>query len=284
MKWAGGKTQMLDALLERVPPAIDSYYEPLAGGAALFFALAADPDRKPRRAVLNDLNGELMTAFEVVRDHPEELIERLAALQQRYLAASEGDGRAELFYGVRGEQSSEPLEVAARLIFLNKTCFNGLYRVNRAGRFNVPHGRYPKPRIADGDAILAASSALRETELRAVDFEAACEDARPGDFVYLDPPFHPMSATSSFTAYTGAAFGRDEQLRLKWCLDGLTERGVPAMLSNSPHPWVVGMYEGGRYRLQEVPARRVINSRGDRRTGISELLITNYDPPDGPAA
>ena len=279
LKWAGGKTQLRDALLARSPAQIDSYYEPFLGGGALFFALLQDGSRAPRRALLNDLNHELMVAFRAVRDVLEPLAGRLATIERRYLAADDG-ARAQLYYAVRDEQPDSAVAIAARLIFLNKTCYNGLYRVNRKGRFNVPHGRYRQPRIFDEPTLTAASRALAGVELCCVDFEEACAGAGEGDFVYFDPPFHPLSATSSFTAYTSSDFGRDDQLRLKWCIDGLSERGVRVMLSNSPHDFVQGMYLGSHYRLEQLPARRLINSRGDRRGGASELVITSYEPPD----
>ena len=280
VKWAGGKTQMLDALVARSPQRVATYFEPCLGGGALFFALASGAARPSLgRAVLNDLNPELMLAFTAVRDELEQLTRRLETLERRYLPVS-AEARAEFFYAVRDQQPEEPVAVAARLIFLNKTCYNGLYRVNRRGRFNVPHGRYKQPRILDCENLLAASRALQESELLCVDFEQACEDAASGDFVYFDPPFYPMSSTSSFTAYTQSSFGREDQLRLKWCIDGLSERGVNVMLSNSPHEFVLGMYLGSHYRAEELPARRVINSRGDRRGGSTELVITNYEPDD----
>jgi DNA adenine methylase len=278
VKWAGGKTQILDALVERAPARIETYFEPFVGGGALFFRLASDPERRPRRAVLNDLNGELITTYEVVRDAVEPLIERLDALQRNYLEADD-EARAARYYEVRDESPSAPLDVAARLLFLNKTCFNGLYRVNRRGRFNVPHGRYRKPRIVDAGALRAASRALDGVELLSVDFEEACASAGRDDFVYFDPPFQPLSATSSFTAYTEGSFGRDDQLRLKWRIDALRDRGVPVMLSNSPDPWVLGLYEGSRYHVDRVPARRSINSRGGGRGAIDELTVTSYEPP-----
>ncbi|MDA0366042.1 MAG: Dam family site-specific DNA-(adenine-N6)-methyltransferase [Chloroflexi bacterium] len=284
MKWAGGKAQLLHALRERAPREIDTYYEPFIGGGALFFALASDPDLAPRRAVLNDANRELVTTYQVVRDHVGALVERLRAFEARYLPASE-DGRAAFYYAVREEAPTDPVEIAARLIFLNKTCFNGLYRVNRRGQFNVPHGRYVRPRILDCDALLAASGALATADIRCGDFEAACAGARKGDFVYFDPPFHPLSKTSSFTGYTEGEFGRPEQLRLRWLVDDLTDAEVAVMVSNSPHEWILGVYEGAlRYRVERVPtytiarapARRAINSRGDRRGAIDELIVTNY--------
>lgn len=281
LKWAGGKAQLLPQLLRRAPARIETYFEPFLGGGALFFGLMADVARAPRRAVLNDLNAELVTTFEVVRDAPDRLARRLATLEHEYLAAdpsarSDRAGREAMFYRVRAARPRSAVEVAARVIFLNKTCFNGLYRVNRSGEFNVPHGRYAAPRICDREALLAASAALQGAELRAVDFEAACADAQPGDFVYCDPPFHPLSATSSFTAYTEGDFGLDDQVRLKQCIDDLTRRGVAVMLSNSPHPLIRGGYLFAGYTIEQVQARRAINSRGDRRGPIGELVITNY--------
>ena len=282
VKWAGGKAGVADALAALAPPRIEAYYEPFAGGAALFFRLAADPERRPRRAVLNDLNAELTTAYEVVRDRPEALARLLAGLEAGYLARDPA-GRAERYYEVRAQAPGDPVEIAARLIFLNKTCFNGLYRVNRRGRFNVPHGRYARPRILDRDALLAASAALAGAELRCADFEEACADAGPGDFVYCDPPFEPLSATSSFTSYTAEDFGREEQKRLKWLADDLRGRGAAVLVSNSPHEWVLGLYEGSRYRIGRIPARRAINARGNGRGPVDELAIVGYDPP-APAA
>jgi DNA adenine methylase len=274
LKWAGGKAQILAPLLARVPTRVDTYYEPFLGGGALFFALMADPGRRPGHAVLNDLNPELITAYEVVRDAPAALGERLSDLERQYL---DGDAvqRAEMYYRIRAWRPRDDLEVATRVVFLNKTCFNGLYRVNREGVFNVPHGRYRTPHIADISALRAASSALREVKLTCLDFEEACSDARPGDLVYFDPPFHPLSNTSSFTAYTQRDFGNADQIRLKRCIDGLTKRGVAVLLSNSPHPWIRGGYEFSGYRVEQVSARRAINSRGDRRGPIGELVITN---------
>jgi DNA adenine methylase len=280
LKWAGGKTQLLPPILERAPRSIETYYEPFLGGGAVFFALMADPALAPRRAVLNDMNHELVTTYEVVRDRLDDLLARLELLATGYLEAGDEE-RASIYYAVRDEQRSAPVEVAARLIFLNKTCFNGLYRVNRRGRFNVPHGRYRKPNILDRDNLVAASAALQVAELTCGDFEAACAGAAPDDFVYFDPPFHPLSDTASFTAYTEGAFDRDDQLRLKFCIDALRDRGVPTMLSNSPHEWVVGAYEGSHYRVERAPARRAINSKGDRRGAIDELIVTTDYPRRG---
>ena len=283
LKWAGGKTQILEELVARAPERIDTYYEPFVGGGALFFRLAADPERRPRHAVLNDLNHELIAAFRAVRDDAGALIERLGELERSYLDL-DAEGRGECYYAVRQEYrdvvaggGASDIEVASRLIFLNKTCFNGLYRVNRRGEFNVPHGRYVRPRILDAAGLEAASAALAGVELRSMDFKEACVGAGPGDFVYFDPPFQPLSDTASFTAYTEGGFGRDDQLRLKFCIDGLRQRGAPVLLSNSPHQWVIGLYEGSRYTIETTPARRAISAHGNGRGPIEELAIT-YDP------
>jgi DNA adenine methylase len=273
LKWAGGKAQLLPALLARVPAHLETYFEPFAGGGALFFALMAHRPT-PRRAILNDLNPELIATYEVVRDTPRPLAARLATLEHEYVEA-DAAGREAIYYRMRAAQPRSPLEVAARVIFLNKTCFNGLYRVNREGLFNVPHGRYRAPHIADQETLFTASAALQSVDLRCTDFEEACADARPGDFVYFDPPFHPLSNTSSFTAYTQRDFNNADQIRLKRCVDALTARGVAVLVSNSPHPWIRGGYEFSGYNVAEVPARRAINSRGDRRGPIGELVISN---------
>lgn len=279
LKWAGGKGQIAPALVARSPRRIATYYEPFLGGGALFFALAADPDLAPRHAMLNDRNRELITVYEVVRNDLERLLARLGALAAPYLEAAPPE-RTRIYYEQREREPEDRVDLAARFIFLNKTCFNGLYRVNRRGEFNVPHGRYQHPRILDEPALRAAAAALRGVALECVDFAEAVAAARPGDFVYMDPPFEPLSKTSSFTGYTEGAFDRHEQLRLKWLIDGLTEQGVAVMLSNSPAEWVVGVYQGqrGYYHIDRTPARRSINSRGDRRGAIDELIVTNYPP------
>ncbi|MGE3961109.1 MAG: DNA adenine methylase [Dehalococcoidia bacterium] len=286
MKWAGGKSQILEPLIARAPREIGTYYETFLGGGAMFFGLLANPELAPKRAVLNDLNRHLVTVYEVVRDDVAALIEALGALSEAYLEAGE-EQRSEFYYAERSRQPGGRVDLAARFIFLNKTCFNGLYRVNRRGEFNVPHGKYRSPRILDPQGLRDASDALREVELTCADFAEALRAPQAGDFVYLDPPFEPLSKTSSFTGYTQGAFDRDEQQRLKWAIDDLTERGVRVMLSNSAQDYILGLYSadrgtlgrrGTRYRLETTLARRAINSRGDRRGAIDELIAMNYPP------
>lgn len=278
-------------MIARAPRAIETYYETFLGGGAMFFALLANPELAPKRAVLNDLNRDLVTVYEAVRDEVDALIGVLTGLSESYLAASD-DRRSEFYYEQRSLRAGDPVERAARFIFLNKTCFNGLYRVNRRGEFNVPHGKYKTPRILDEPGLRAASDALHNVEVTSMDFGEALAAPGAGDFVYLDPPFEPLSKTSSFTGYTQGSFGREEQQRLKWAIDDLTERGARVMLSNSAQDYILGLYSadrgpfgkprraGTRYRLETTLARRAINSRGDRRGAIDELIALNYPADD----
>ncbi len=283
LKWAGGKGQLRGELLRRVPVDIGAYFEPMVGGGALFFALAGGDERRLARAVLNDANSDLMAAYRVVRDGVEPLVRRLETYAREYLGRDD-EGRERYYYEVRAQEPAGEVERAARMLFLNRTCYNGLYRVNRAGRFNVPHGRYVRPRILDADALRSASRALARVDLRSVDVADAVADAEAGDFVYIDPPFVPRSKTSSFTDYTTGRFGTRAQLELRWLIDELTERGVLVMLSNSDAEWVRAAYETARYpagetfahhEIDRVPARRMINSRGDRRSPVDELVVMN---------
>lgn len=246
----------------------------------MFFAIVAGASPLvPERVVLNDLNQRLMTTFEVVRDSPARLIKRLGTLAEEYLKADE-TGRKDYYYEIREWKPTTSIGVAAKFIFLNKTCYNGLYRENRKGKFNVPHGRYAAPNIDDADAIEAASEALSGVRLDQGDFERSCESAEAGDFVYFDPPFHPLSRTSNFTTYTSRDFTRADQERLAAVVRKLTDRGVRVMVSNSAHEWIRTLYsDDARYEIELLPSRRMINSRGDRRGVIDELLMTNYPSP-----
>ena len=211
----------------------------------------------------------------MVRDELPELCKRLEILDQGYHAL-DAEGRAALYYEVRGRGPEKAVARAARLIFLNRTCYNGLYRVNAAGRFNVPHGRYARPRILDAAVLSSASRALQGVELSACDFDVSCARALPGDFVYLDPPYQPLSATSNFTSYTSADFGVSEQEQLAAEFESLTRRGVAAMLSNSDHPSIRALYEGRGYEVQKTAMARAINSKADGRAPIVELLVSNF--------
>lgn len=260
LKWAGGKGQLLEQYSPLFPTAWRTYFEPFLGGGAVFFHLT------PNTAVLSDINEDLINAYVVVRDRVDELV---AALRVHH-------NERDYFYAVRARkpETLTPVERAARLIFLNRTCFNGLYRVNKKGQFNVPFGRYSNPTICDEAKLRAASLALTGAEIRAADFEAALEGAGAGDFAYLDPPYNPISTTSSFTSYAQEGFGEGEQHRLASVYKRLDIHGVRLMLSNSASSLVRGLYAG--FRIIEVTAKRAINAKADRRGPITELLILNY--------
>ena len=268
LKWAGGKTQLLPQLLASAPPRIQTYYEPFLGGGALFFALQREG--RFERAVLSDSNAELIEAYIQVRDDVDNLIEALGVHQRKYRGAQ---GGADYYYRIRGKRPACAVGRAARLIFLNKTCFNGLYRVNSRGQFNVPHGSYVNPTICDADGLRAASEALQGVELRTADFAAAIAATGPGDFVYCDPPYVPLSETASFTSYTAANFGAADQQRLAAAAAGARERGVDVLLSNSGHPEVAQLYRDAGFQLETVEAARFINSNGSERGAVREYLI-----------
>ncbi|MGE3073185.1 MAG: DNA adenine methylase [Dehalococcoidia bacterium] len=274
LKWAGGKAKLAPRIVAVMPPSVSGYVEPFAGAAAVFFTI--ENERRKVRATLNDANSELIETFTVLRDERDALLDGLEALSDSYHLL-EATGRRDLFYEVRASSPRTPVGRAARFIFLNKTCYNGLFRVNAGGGFNVPHGRYRSPRILDSELLTACSAALQHAELRSEDFVETCAAARHGDFVYLDPPYHPLSSTANFTGYTRADFGRADQERLRDAFEDLSRRGVAAMLSNSDHEYVRGLYGGLGYRIETVTMSRAINSRGTGRQPIGELLIDNFE-------
>lgn len=261
LKWAGGKAQLLGAILDQLPKQIDTYYEPFIGGGAVFFALAQE--RRFRRAVLSDRNPDLIAVYQALAHDVEGLIRVLCKFSH---------GEQE-FYRVRAQRPRGLLQRAARMIYLNKTGYNGLYRVNRAGQFNVPFGRYKNPKICDADNLRAAAAFLKGAKIEVADFEASCKRARPGDAVYLDPPYVPLSKTSSFTAYDRHAFGTDEHERLARVFAELAARQVTALLSNSDTPLTRRLYEQWHWR--EIEVKRPINCRGTGRGPVSELLVAN---------
>jgi DNA adenine methylase len=214
LKWAGGKTQLLEALLEQVPEEFGTYYEPFVGGGALFFALREAG--RIRSARLSDVNPELINVWTVVRDAPYDLIGLLEGLSKR---TDEKD-----FYKIRAQSPEEmlPVERAARLLYLNKTCFNGLYRENSKGIFNVPYGRYARPTVLDRENLLAVSKALTRMKIEAMPFNKAVAHAKAGDFVYFDPPYYPVSKSASFTAYARAGFGDQESLQAPVITDSVS--------------------------------------------------------------
>jgi len=260
LKWAGGKSQLLPQLRPFIPKTFKAYHEVFLGGGALFFALG------PRAARLTDVNTELIDCYRAVRDDVDGVI---AALRKhRY--------EKEHFYKVRAlaPESLSPAARAARMIFLNKTAFNGLYRVNSSGRFNVPFGRHRNPLICDVENLRACSVALAQAATEIADFSAVADHAKRGDFVYFDPPYVPVSDTSYFTSYSVGGFTWDDQRRLAEVLRLLSKRKVKVMLSNSDAPQLRALYS--EFRIETVEATRRINSQVGGRGKINEILVLNY--------
>jgi DNA adenine methylase len=245
--------------MKHVPARLRGYHEPFVGGGALFFAV------RPRRAMLSDSNAELVHCYRQVRDDVYGVLDALA--RHVYERAH--------FEAVRALEPSRlaPSERAARFIYLNKTCFNGLWRVNRAGRFNVPFGRYKNPRFADPSTLITASDALRGVEIDCAPFEESLAKAAPGDFVYLDPPYDPVSPTASFASYTAGGFTWEDQRRLAHACVVLNRRGVRFLLSNSATDRVRELYSGFEQRIVRAP--RFINSKAEGRGRVDELLVFN---------
>lgn len=264
LKWAGGKRRLLAQYQEYFPPqaAVRRYYEPFIGSAAVFFHL------QYTLAYLSDRNERLIDVYRAVQQDVEGVIHALRIHRNE----------ADHYYAVRAQDPAglTQAERAARLIYLNKTCYNGLYRENSKGEFNVPFGRYRNPTICDEARLRAAARALQGVELRTTDFAGAVADAGAGDFVYFDPPYVPLSQTSNFTSYERNVFGMEDHLRLAEVIAQLTGQGCNVMLSNSSAPLVRDLYHGRGYRLIPIQARRNINSKADRRGPVPELLILNY--------
>jgi len=260
LKWAGGKRQLLAQLLPRMPKEWNHYFEPFSGGLAVYFALYRD--ERVTQATLGDLNFDLMDTYRMIRSKPEMVMQFLKGW--RYSKRQFEELRV-----VRRTTSWGP-EDAARFIYLNRTCFNGLYRVNKKGEFNVPFGKYKNPTICDDENIESVSLALQDVTLYTGFFEGCLREAEPGDFVYCDPPY----AGVDFTAYTRDGFGPNEQKQLADALDCLNKRGVKWMLSNSDVAWVRKRYKA--YNVEGVKARRNINSKSNGRGPVGEVIVRNY--------
>ena len=254
LKWAGGKRQLLPAIKAHLPAKYTEYYEPFIGAGAVLLAL------QPASSTINDTNSELVNCYQVIKEQPQKLLELCQQHQEH--------NSKEYYYQLR-QQDRQPdfehrsaVERAARIIYLNKTCFNGLYRVNKSGQFNVPYGKYKNPTIADPAVIEAISVYLNQDRVRILntDFEQAISAAKLGAFIYLDPPYHPLSDTSSFTGYSMQGFGAAEQIRLKELCDRLSDRGCQILASNSAAPFIKSLYSDKRYKVIEVQATRAINT------------------------
>ena len=271
LKWVGGKGQLLNAMSPLLPVQYQSFYEPFSGGGAVFFHLL------PETAHVNDINKKLIATYKTIKSHPMSLIDILRNIESEYIALSEVD-RKDYFLEKRvafNKDSNSDLDTAALMIFLNKTCFNGMYRENSKGEFNVPFGKYVKPNICDEENLNLCSKALKKVKLTSTGYAKAVESAGKGDFVYLDPPYDPLSNTSSFTSYSKDSFAKQEQIDLRDLFVDLDKRGCYVMLSNSATYFIKDIYKG--YNLNIVRARRSINSKASERGEINEIVITNYE-------
>ncbi len=267
LKWVGGKRQLLPEIEQHLPNSFSTYYEPFLGGGAVLFYL------QPAQAVVNDINAELINVYEVIRSNCPAL---LIDLQKHR-------NEAEYFYRLRAKDRDEaryaklsPVERASRILYLNKTCYNGLFRVNRKGQFNVPFGRYKNPNIVNEARIRAAHRYFNRATVTFMcgDFAAAVEKSEAGDFVYFDPPYDPVSTSAIFTAYVRGGFGRGQQLRLKELCDQLSSRRVKFLLSNSATDFILDLYRD--YEINIVQARRAVNTKARGRGPVDEVLIKNY--------
>ena len=268
-KWTGGKRQLLPVLKEYMPKQYNRYFEPFVGGGALFFELA------PGNAIINDFNSELINAYQQIKDNPQELIDLLEIHQENnskdyYLSirSIDRDGRFETMSAV---------ERAARILYMLRVDFNGLYRVNSKNQFNVPYGKYKNPKIVDAVLLTEVSTFLSDSSVTILngDFEQAVVDAQKEDFVYFDPPYIPLTETSSFTSYTHEGFSYDDQVRLRDLMKNLTNRGVYVMLSNSSSKLSYELYKD--FNIYEVEATRTNSAKSTSRGRIKEIIVTNYE-------
>jgi DNA adenine methylase len=271
VKWAGGKTSLLPHLLPNVPRQLSDYYEPFLGAGALFLGICARTTSF--NAHLSDINEELITTYKVIKQSPEELIRLLSRFQREYDSTLD---KSAYFYRKRSWRPVDWIESTARLIFLNKTCYNGLYRVNSKGEFNVPFGRYKNPRILNSDNILAVSQVLQDTkaELRSIHYKEALASCGKSDFVYLDPPYQPPSKTSSFTDYTPGGFSQKDQEELAEEFEKLVDRGCTVLLTNSETSLTRHLYR--EFEVRKVTVNRPINSVGTGRKGYRELIVVGH--------
>lgn len=265
LKWVGGKRQLLSEIMPLIPSKCSTYIEPFVGGAAVLF------EYQPKKAIINDFNIELINVYKIIKDFPEELIKELQIHEQ--------NNCSEYFYQIRGldreieYNQMNNIKKAARILYLNKTCYNGLYRVNLAGQFNSPYGKYQNPNIVNSTTIRAVSKYLNQNKIEIYqgDYKETLKKARKGAFVYLDPPYMPVSSSSSFTGYTEGGFSYCQQLELKEQCDKLRDKKIAFLQSNSDCIEIRELYK--EYNILTVKAKRNINSKGNSRGEINEVLI-----------
>lgn len=270
VKWAGGKRQLLEKLDQRLPEKWGTYFEPFVGGGALLVNLYNR--EKIRKAVISDLNKELINFYRVVKTYPEKLIDEIHDPIFQNNRESFNEIKTE-FNEIIGTNRNK-VKRAAFLIYLNKHGYNGLWRVNSKGKYNVPFGSHVKRSLPSDQAIINFHKMLEDVEILNVDFEKAVKTAQKGDFIYFDPPYHPISKTASFTDYNSNGFKIQDQKRLAELFKRLSDQGVFVMLSNSQIQIIENLYAG--FNIQQVEAKRFINCNGERRSGIFEIIVTNY--------
>ncbi len=268
VKWVGGKRQLISEIEKRLPKSkFNTYYEPFFGGGAVLFYL------QPKKAVINDINEDLIGTYKVVKENVSELLESLKKHKNEsdYFYALRDKDRNKIIFSKLSE-----VEKASRLIYLNKTCYNGLYRVNSSGEFNTPYGGYKRPNIVNEPVIKAVCTYFNENQIEMLntDFENSVKNAKKGDFVYFDPPYDPISSNSNFTGYNEMGFDRNAQKRLYELCVELDNKGIKFMLSNSASDFIVDLY--GEFNIDIVTARRNVNSKGNERGPINEVIVRNY--------
>ena len=271
VKWAGGKRQLIPILNENLPKTFGTYFEPFLGGGALLFHMLIE--RNGQKCSISDLNSDLVLSYTTIRDRAESLINSLKNHEKNYQKDSKS-----YYYSIRESNPRSQIEKTSRLIFLNRTCFNGLYRVNSKGKFNVPLGKYTNPNIVNEDNLRSVSNILQSSrvDIKCRDFEAILNDAKKDDLVYFDPPYQPVSDTANFTGYTNKDFTYDDLARLAELCMKLNSKGCRVLLSNSNSKEVTDMFSTKPWKINKIKANRSINSNSKKRTGHFELLIKNY--------
>lgn len=270
LKWVGGKGQLLEQFKNLFPKKYNKYYEPFVGGGAVFFYL------KPESGHINDINQVLINTYKIIKTKPHDLIELLRDLENKFHKTKD-ENKKEFYYDIRekfNDIKKPNLQKSAYLIFLNKTCFNGMYRENSKGGFNVPFGQYKNPTILNESNILEVSKLLKHIEITNTSFEECLENAEKGDFIYFDPPYYPLNKTSSFTTYSKDNFLEKEQEKLASLFKKLDKKGCYVMLSNSNTEFIKNLYKD--YNIKKISASRMINSISSKRGKILELVIRNY--------
>ena len=271
VKWAGGKRQLMPVLNENLPKIFGTYHEPFLGGGALLFHILTKQNKQ--KCSLSDLNADLVLSYTVIRNRVDELIHSLKIHEKNYHKDSKS-----YYYSVRESNPGDEIEKTSRLLFLNRTCFNGLYRVNSKGKFNVPLGSYTNPNIVNEENLRSVSAILQSNKvaIKCRDFKSVLQDAKKGDLVYFDPPYQPVSETANFTSYTNKSFTYEDLIRLAELCIKLDSKGCKVLLSNSDSKEVAEIFSNKSWKINRIQVNRSINSNSKKRTGHFELLIKNY--------